>query len=279
MNSNIPAALITGASSGIGKAFALALARRRTHHLLLAARRTERLHVLADEIEQSWQKAQNGTPEAPLRVHVLPCDLCVPDARLELFKSIESLGLFVQTLINNAGFGSLGPFAEADPEWEARMVQLNCAVPLLLTRHFIGEMYLRKSGCVINVCSTAAFQPMPYMATYGSTKAFLLNFSLAVAAEAASKNVLVMAHCPGPTESEFHLVVGLNEKIPHIRSMSAEVVVEETLDAAARGSNLVINGFRNKLLAQVSRFLPRSWQAYAVERVLRQTRGEHAAKS
>lgn len=236
--------VITGASSGIGAEFARELVRRGTHRPVLVARRLDRLESLARELAR--------TPEvAPL---VVAADLSDPEGRRKLYDATAPLT--VDGLINNAGFGSVGPFVSRDAAREEQMVILNCVVPLLLARHYLPPMQARGQGAVVNVCSTAAFQPLPYMATYGATKSFLLSFSLALSAELRGSGVRVLAQCPGPVETEFHLAAGLKEKLAHLSPATAAEVVKETLDSLARGAPLVVNGARNRMLATVARHLP-----------------------
>ncbi len=172
-------------------------------------------------------------------------------------------------LINNAGFGSLGQFSESDRRTECDMVRLNCIAPLYLCQSLLPQMTRAKRSAIVNVCSTAAYQAMPYMATYGATKAFLLNLSVALAAETRRTGLTVLAHCPGPTDTEFHLVVGLEDKLSFLPAVSARKVVEQALDAAVRGRTIYINGWLNFPLAQLNRVFPRLFAARLIELALR----------
>ena len=269
-------ALISGASSGLGWQYALQLAERRSHDLLLVARRGERLTQLKEEIERRWRESSGTEPTPEVAVRV--CDLCDRQQRQKLCRQIEKEQRPVNFLINNAGFGSLGPFVESDLEWEQRMVELNCIAPVALSRHFAPSMQENAGGTIINVCSTAAFNSMPYMATYGATKAFLLSFSVALACEfraSADKSAItVLAHCPGPTPTEFHLDVGLEKKMDFLPFESADKVVRDALRAAERNAAVKINGKLNWLIAQLNRCLPRRTAARSVEGALRQTAGQ-----
>ncbi|HEY6236260.1 MAG TPA: SDR family oxidoreductase, partial [Candidatus Elarobacter sp.] len=185
-------ALITGASSGIGEAFARALAAR-GEDLVLVARSAERLEALAAELS-----AKHG-----VRAHVLPADLSDPKAVDALVAELTARGLTVTTLINNAGFGTHGEFASLDAARERDEVIVNVLAPVQLTHALLPAMVARKSGAIVNVGSTASFQPVPYMAVYGATKAFLLSFSEALAEEVRAHGVRVVALCPGQTDTAF----------------------------------------------------------------------------
>lgn len=251
--------LITGASSGIGRAFAIELARRGCSNLVVVARREDRLTELKKEIE---------TLNSRIKVFVYPGDLTKQSFRKELVDWLAAQQLFVSLLINNAGFGFTGSFITGDPDKQRQMVRLNCEAPMDLARLLLPAMIESRSGAIINVCSTAAKQPMPFMATYAATKAFLVSFSLALYREARPYGVHVMAHCPGPTESEFHLVAGLKEKISILPVMSAQKVVREALEGARRRRPVLINGRVNRLVAALGSILPDPWAAALVERIL-----------
>jgi len=260
-------ALITGASAGLGAEFAKQLAKFGEMNLLLVARRVDRLEELQRSIKQSGFK-QNVTVHA--------ADLSREDSRLELLSFIEEQKLQINLLINNAGFGSVGLFAHTDWARQHEMIELNCVAPLHLTRTLLPQMLLSGECKVVNVCSTAAFQPMPYMATYGATKAFLLSFSMALAAESATndaaKKVIFIADCPGPTKTEFHLAAGLPEKMSFLPAMSAEQVVTEVLTQLEKGSGVLVHGWLNWLLTCVARVVPPRPAGRLVERILRSHR-------
>lgn len=258
-----PAILITGASAGLGAEYARQFNASDSRTLILVARRHERLVALQESLQ--------GKSE------VICCDLSSHEQRLELFERVKALGYRVEVLVNNAGFGSLGPFKESALDWELKMIDVNCKAPLHLLHLFLPDLLEtgRLSQCrgsVINLCSTAAFQAMPYMATYGATKSFLLQFTNALAAEFGDQLVF-LAHCPGPTRTEFHLVVGLPEKLSYIPSASAEKVVGEALKKLhLASSGTLINGRLNFLLSQLNRVFPRSFAARIVARILRNAR-------
>ncbi len=261
-------ALITGASSGIGEAYALELAKRQELSLILLARREDRLRCLKDRIDSIWKETKDNSA-AVLEVRLVKCDLSSAQEREKALNEIDAFQVEVSLLINNAGFGSVGRFSKLDSARELSMIEVNCAALAHFCRHFLPQMEKRKNGTVINLSSAAAFQAMPYMATYAASKAFVLNFSLALNLEAARQGVLVMAHCPGPTESEFHLAAGLKEKSSHLPPSSPAKVVSEALAAAKTGQALIINGRSNRFAAFATRFLPRVCVARISELMLR----------
>jgi short-subunit dehydrogenase len=255
-------AVITGASSGLGEEFSRQIALQGKFNLLLVARRAERLERLKLSIENEL-RLQSINSE--IRVYV--CDLGKTSdlEALSIALAQEQIGL----LVNNAGFGSVGGFLSANLAKEHEMIDLNCKALIALTHAVLPQMYRDKSGVVINVASTASFQALPYMATYGATKAFVLSHSLSLAVESKKFGVQFLALCPGPTETEFHLVAGLPEKMSYLPAMSAVNVVRQGLDAVERGYSLKINGVTNWLLATIARLLPPTVSARIVERVLR----------
>src|SRR5215217_5387252 len=184
--------LITGASSGIGEAFARKLAAS-DHNLVLVARSEKKLHELCDELMLRHK----------IFAHYVALDLLEKDATEHVFAETEKHGFEVDWLINNAGFGSMGDFAELDVEKEANIVKLNVLTVLSLTHRFLVGMRERKKGTIINVSSAAGFQPIPYMATYAATKAFVTSFSEALAEENKAHGIRFMALCPGSTKTNF----------------------------------------------------------------------------
>ncbi len=238
-------ALVTGASSGIGEAFARALAARGAH-LVLAARSAAKLEALAAELS-----ARHG-----IRASAIPADLARPGAAGELAREIQARALVVDALINNAGFATYGPFESTSPEREREEVQLNVAAVVELCHAFLPGMLARGQGAIVNVASTAAFQPVPYMAVYGATKAFVLSFTEALWYEARERGVSVLALCPGATETRFFEVAQAPGLFPSREK--PEAVVERALRALARGRAHVIPGLGNELLVQSARFAPRS---------------------
>ena len=243
----MPTALVTGASAGIG----LALARRFAaagYNLALTARRGEQLRTLAGEL-------------APLgvAVHVFPLDLAAADGPRLLYEQVTAAGVTVDVLVNNAGFGTLGPFLETDLERELAMVRLNAAAVVELCGRFVPGMLARKQGRVLNVASTAGFQPGPLMAIYYASKAFVLSFSEALWDETRGTGVTVTALCPGPVRTEFSDVAGMNETNlfsgPNV--MPVDAVADAGFRGTLRGKRLVIPGFLNRVLTTLVRFAPR----------------------
>ncbi|MCA2966201.1 MAG: SDR family oxidoreductase [Acidobacteriaceae bacterium] len=242
--------LLTGASSGIGAALAVALAPKGAH-LLLTARSADRLAELAQQVRSAGGHAT-----------VLPLDLAAPGAARQLFDEVQSLGISIDTLINCAGFGLFGPLAGNDPARLSQMLQLNVVALTELTRLFLPELLARR-GTVLNIASTAAFQPTPYMAAYGATKAYVLSFSEALWAEYRSRGLRVAAVCPGPVETPFLDAMG-----PAVRStplFRAPLTVAQVVQACLRALDAPgpthIVGLRNWLMAQSARFAPRGLAA------------------
>lgn len=248
-------ALITGASSGIGEAFAVALARA-GHRLLLVARSRDKLEALAARL-----RAEQG-----VAVEVLAADLSQPGCGPRLAAELAGRGLQVDLLINNAGFGAAGSFAQQDPARDTEMINLNVSAVVELAHAFLPAMLERGRGGILNVASVAGFQPLPRMAIYGATKAFVLSFSEALWAETRKHGVAVTALCPGPVDTAFFEATGspeLRKAVPKGIMMSAEAVVAEALAGLAAGRPVVVPGLANKLVTQAPRFLPRRWMALA----------------
>lgn len=243
-----PVALITGASAGIGKELARILAR--DHDLILSARRVEELTALAAELRTAHGAA----------CHVIPADLADPAGPRWLFDQATAAGLTVDVLVNNAGFGDLGPFAAADLPKLMRMIQVNVTAFTELLGLFVPGMTDRGRGRVLNVGSIAGFQPGPMMATYYATKAYVNSLSQALANELAGTGVTVTCLCPGPTESEFGAVAGFSQTRAFSvgMRMTAREVAEAGVRAMMRGKGLVIPGWRNRLMIVLQRFVPRS---------------------
>ena len=255
-------ALITGASSGIGAVFAQQLAGRQ-NDLVLVARSQDKLQTLADQLTQ-----QHG-----IQTTVIAQDLTVPNAGKTVFTQLEQQSIEVDVLINNAGFGTYGEFAEGELDTYLDMIQLNVMALTELTYHCLPKMRSQRSGSIINIGSTASFQAIPYFAVYAATKAFVLSFSEALWQECKPYNVKVLAVCPGPTETEFFKVAdfpdSLGEQVGQ-NYATPETVVEEALKALEQGhSNVVTGGIANQLLVNASRFLPREFLVNGVGRVFK----------
>jgi short-subunit dehydrogenase len=235
-------ALITGASAGLGVEFARQLSKR-GHRLVLAARRRERLDELAEEL---------GNARA------VAIDLSKKDAAAKLMADVAAAGEEVEILVNNAGFGLIGKFAELDAKRERQMIDLNVATLTDLCRAVAPQMIARKSGGIINVASTAAFQPGPKMAVYFATKAFVLSLTEALHEELKPHGVHVTCLCPGPTRTEFGDVAGFggNGMFDRVAMESPEVVAAG-LKGLDKNRAVVVPGLVNKITAASTRFAPR----------------------
>jgi len=236
-------ALITGASAGLGVEFARQLSKR-GHRLVLAARRKDRLEALAKEL---------GNARA------IAIDLSKSGSAAKLLADLEAAGEQVEILVNNAGFGLIGRFAELDAKRERQMIDLNVGTLTDLCRAVAPALIKRKSGGIINVASTAAFQPGPNMAVYFATKAYVLSFTEALHEELKPHGVQVSALCPGPTRTEFGEVAGFggNGMFDRVAMESPEVVAAG-LDGLDRNRAVVVPGLANKIGALSTRFAPRS---------------------
>jgi len=251
-------ALVTGASSGIGLELARRLARD-GRDLVLVARRADRLESLAQELHTARGVA----------VHVIAMDLIPAGSGAALAEELARRGLAVDWLVNNAGFGTVGRFDRLPVEAELDEIRLNVSVPVELTGRLVPAMVARGRGVVMNVASLAAFMPVPFNATYGATKAFLMSFSEALAAELRGTGVLVLCVCPGFTRTEFQEVAHVNtDGIPEFLWMSAQDVADQAVRAVGRNAVLV-NGALNTLTSAVLKFAPRSLVARGAAAAMR----------
>jgi len=239
-------ALITGASAGIGKALAEELAAGGTN-LILTARRAERLTELAKALEEKFK----------IKTEVVTADLAAAGAAEKIFAFTREKNIFVELLVNNAGFGQYGELHEVETQRLLDMVRVNCEAVVHLTRLYLPEMVERKRGDILILASTAAFQAVPYISTYAATKAFDLLFAEGLAEEMKPHGIRVCALCPGSTESEFHDIAGQSGLASMRKRESAEKVAQTGLAALAAGKSSVISGFQNFLGAQSQRFVPR----------------------
>ena len=240
-------ALITGASSGIGLELAR-LCARDGHNVVLVARTEPKLRELAVELQKLGVTA-----------HVVVSDLAKPVAAVAIAASVKHLGIDVDILMNNAGLGLGGPFIGSDLQRELEMIQVNIVALTQLTKLLLAPMVARKRGYILNVASTAAFQPGPLMAVYYATKAYVLSFSEAIADELSGSGVTVTALCPGPTETGFAAEAKMtgSRLFTMMRPMSPAKVARAGYRAMKAGRRVVIPGLRNKLLAQSVRVSPR----------------------
>ena len=241
-------ALITGASAGLGLEYARLFAADK-HDLVLVARRKERLDALAAELA-----AAHG-----VKVHVVTADLMEPAAPQQIVDAVAALGVEVESLVNNAGFGTNGPFWELDPAKERGMIEVNVTALVALTRAFLPGMVQRKRGRVLNIGSTAGFQPGPYMAGYYASKAFVNSFTEGLAYELRGTGVTATVSCPGATATEFALVAG-NEKSKLFKmgAMTAAEVAADGYRAMMAGRPMVVHGLKNKFSAWSVRLSPRA---------------------
>ena len=238
-------ALVTGASSGIGRAFANALAKKGMA-VVLVARSEAQLQKLAQEIMQI-----HG-----VSTEVIATDLAKEGAAAEVYREAQERGLNIDLLVNCAGFATQGYFEALDPEQEQQEVMVNTACVVGLSHAFLPPMLSRGGGAVINVASMMGFQPTPFMAVYGASKAFVLSFSEALSEEYRSRGVRVVALCPGPTQTSFFKTLGTDEAWSGPRR-TPEQVAATGLKALERGRSVAVDGTTNAITALLPRFLPR----------------------
>jgi short-subunit dehydrogenase len=240
-------ALISGASGGIGYELAKVMAQH-GHDLVVVARSEDKLRKMAQAFEQQYT----------IQVQVIARDLTEPSAPDAIFAELQSANKTVDMLVNNAGFASYGLFHELDRSKELNMMQLNMVALVHLTHLFLTGMVARGNGRILNVASTAAFQPGPLMAVYYASKAFVLSFSEAIANELEGTGVSVTALCPGPTESGFQARAAMEEsKLVQNGLMDAETVAKMGYEAMMKGKTVEVPGFTNKVGALMPRFVPR----------------------
>lgn len=243
-------ALVTGASSGIGVELARGLVRR-GHGVTLLARRADRLEDLAGELRRSG-----------VRVEVLARDLADPAGRGGIAEELAERGLEVSVLVNNAGLSTLGPVHRGDTEAELRMVEVDVMAVVELCSRLVPPMVERGAGAVLNVASTASFQPLPGQAGYGASKAFVRSYTEALAAELRGTGVHATVLCPGPVETEFGDVAGFDadatkETLPSFMWETPQAVADVGLHALAAGRTVAIPGPANRALAMVSYLTPK----------------------
>lgn len=240
-------AVITGASSGIGAEIARELSRR-GHEVVLVARSADRLAALASELATT--------------AHVVPADLTDRAARAGLLPELESRGLVPQILVNNAGFSTLGPVHRSDPDRELRMIEVDVAAVADLCSRFLPGMTERGSGALLNVASTAAFQPLPGQAAYGAAKAFVLSYTRSLSAELKGTGVTATVLCPGPVATGFGEAAGFtkeeaDESLPAFMWVPAADVAMAAVDGMAKGTLVVIPGFANRAGAAFAHLMPK----------------------
>ena len=248
MQTSLPWALVTGASNGIGLELARGLAAA-GHPVVLAARSGDKLEALAAEL----------TRDHGVDTRVFAIDLGEPGAADRLVDALDASGIHPRVLVNNAGFGLYGLHASTDIAREQAMIDLNVTALMRLTKRLLPSMLAARDGRILNVASTASFQPGPYMAVYYATKAFVLSYSEALAEELDGSGVTVTALCPGPTASGFQEEAAMQAPglVKGKRLPSAKAVADYGLRAMRRGRRVAIHGTANWLLAQSVRFTPR----------------------
>ncbi|MDQ0200356.1 SDR family NAD(P)-dependent oxidoreductase [Neobacillus ginsengisoli] len=240
-------ALITGATSGLGYEFVKLFAND-GYNLVLVARNGKKL----EEIKQTYTN---------IDVTVISKDLGVLGAPKEVFEEVEKRGINVDILVNNAGFGLMGKFDDLDIQKQVNMIQLNITALTELTFYFLQKMKLNNSGRVLNVASTAAFQPGPLMAVYYATKAFVLSFSEALVEELAGSAITVTTLCPGPTKTNFGSVANVEGTKMFSSAMASDLVAKKGYEALMSGKRVIITGGFNKAGALGAKFMPRSTAA------------------
>jgi uncharacterized protein len=263
--SSSTAALVTGASAGIGRAIARELAGR-GHNLVLVARRKPRLQALADELADRHR----------IRAEVIACDLSKPASRGRLPGQVERLGLDVSVLVNNAGFATGGAFYEADPDRELQQVRLLVEAVVALSSMFAPPMVQRGEGAILNVSSTAGMQPMPYSAGYSSAKAFSLSFSESLHYELRPHGVTVTVLAPGPVKTDFWAIAhwevasggAFEDAVPGAAMISAEQAAEAGVEGLAAGRRVVVPGLPVWATMQASRYLPHALKLPVIARVM-----------
>jgi hypothetical protein len=244
--------LVTGASSGIGAVIARLLAARGLG-VTLVARREDRLRLLADELS-----GQHG-----VRAEIITADLTDAASRSRIATELEDRSLLVNVLVNNAGFSTMGPVYRSDPERELALVRTDVEAVVHFCSLFLAGMVERRSGAVLNVASTAAFQPLPGQAAYGASKAFVLSYSHALRGELRSKGVTVTALCPGPVETGFATAAGITDEeaagaMPKIMWVSADEVARAAVSGMDADRAVVIPGLANRVSAALGWLSPRS---------------------
>ncbi len=251
-------ALVTGASSGIGMEIAKGLAARK-RNLVLVARSKEKLDALAVDL-----RAAHG-----ILVESIEFDLSREGGAAWLYERLRGLGLKIDLLVNNAGFGAQGRFWELPAERQAQMIRLNVSALIELTYLFLPSLVADRRGAVMNVSSTASFQPVPYTSIYAATKAFVTSFSLGLAEELRPYGVTVVTLCPGGTDTNFFNAGQYGKREMPGGLQAAHEVAEAALRALDRGGGLVVPRLMNRAAIFAQRFIPRSWPIRVAARIFR----------
>ena len=251
--------LITGASFGLGADFATLFAADK-YDLILVARNKDRLLEIQENLQNKYG----------VKVSVISCDLSKHEAAFELKAALDEQSLKVNVLVNNAGFGEFGLFSEIDAIRQQQMMELNVITLTMLTRLLIPDMILRKQGKILQVASTAAFQPGPLMAVYFATKSYVLSFSAALANELKGTGVTVTTLCPGATETHFvkNANLGDSKLFKRMKPASSMDVAKFGVRALHKGKVIAVHGFLNRLLTWSVAFFPITWQSAMVRKIL-----------
>ncbi len=236
--------LITGASGGIGEAFAQIFAKNR-YNLVLLARNEEKLNHIAKELQTQYQ----------IKVSILVEDLSKPNTASKIYNTIKEKGIIIDTLINNAGFGDFCAFVDEDLETVTEMIHLNITTLTEMTLLFVKDMKERNSGKILNIASTAAFQPLPKFAVYAATKSYVLHFTEALHYELRNTNIAVSVLCPGPTATGFTKRAKADKLNFFNNSMDAKIVAQIGYKGLMKNKMTIISGFKNKLMS-LSRTIP-----------------------
>ncbi len=252
------ATLITGASSGIGEAFARRLAAE-GHNLVLVARGEKKLLELCDELMLKHN----------ITAHYFVADLIETDADARVFAETEKHGFEIDWLINNAGFGSMGDFAKLDREKELNIIRLNILALVALTHRYLVPMRKRRRGTIINVSSAAGFQPIPFFATYSASKTFVTAFTEAIAEENRPLGIKILALCPGSTQTNFFAASEIERAVTVKGQQTPEQVVDTALAAVKSGRSKVVSGWSNYLGALAGAYAPNFLSTRFIARVLR----------
>mgnify|MGYP000918064719 CR=1 FL=1 len=241
-------ALITGASGGIGLDLA-ALFAKKGIDIVLVARSSDKLNAIKTNFEKEYH----------INVTVITKDLSEPYSAESIYSKIQEMNISVEYLVNNAGFGDWGKFSETSPEKQHRMMYLNMISLTMLSKLFLKDMLSNNCGKILNIASTAAFQPGPFMAVYYATKAYVLSFSEAISEELKGTGVTVTTLCPGPTKTGFEDAAGLNDSklFKMLKPAPSQKVAEYGFQAMIKGKRTAVFGFQNKLMIFFDRFVPK----------------------
>jgi short-subunit dehydrogenase len=250
--------LITGASSGIGLELAKEFAKKKCN-LIITARSKDKLNELSQTLSRDYN----------IKVQVLALDLSLPETPRKIFQECLNQGWEIENLVNNAGFGDHGRFANAAWLKQKEMLQVNITALTELTHLFLPSMLKNKNGKILNVASTAAFQPGPLMAVYYATKAYVLSFSEALNEELSGTGITVTTLCPGPTASGFQKTANLNNVmlLQAAPLPSSEEVAKYAIDALYKRKSIAVHGWLNWAMAESVRFTPRKWVLKLVKRL------------